>query len=115
MNKVILIGNVGKDPENRVTHSGAPVVNFSLATSRFRKEDGPDWHNVAAFGKTAEIIQKYVKKGSRIAVEGRIEYQKSQDRVYTNIIASSVELLGGKAEGAERAVDEFEASDEMPF
>lgn len=75
MNKVILAGNVGGDPEARVTGSGNTVVNFSIATSY--KRDGnerTDWHRIVAWGRTAEVIRDHVKKGDKVLIEGRIQY-----------------------------------------
>ena len=105
-NRVVLIGNVGKDPEIRYTTSGVPVVTFSLATSEMWKDkDGmqqerTDWHNVVAWRKLAEIIQEIVKKGSRLLVEGKIQtrsFEKNGEKRYiTEIVADNVLLLDGR-------------------
>jgi single-strand DNA-binding protein len=105
-NRVVLIGNVGKDPEIRYTTSGVPVVTFSLATSEMWKDkDGiqqerTDWHNVIAWRKLAEIIQEIVKKGSRLLVEGKIQtrsFEKNGEKRYvTEIVADNVLLLDGR-------------------
>lgn len=101
VNKAILIGNLGKDPEMRQAASG-PVVNFSLATSEKVKDiEKVEWHRIVAFGKLAEICDQYLKKGAQIYVEGRIQYQQWEDResglkrYATNIVASYMRILGG--------------------
>ncbi len=111
-NRVVLIGNVGKDPEVRYTTSGVPVATFALATSEMWKDkDGSpqertDWHNVVAWRKLAEIIQEIVKKGSRLLVEGKIQtrsYEKNGEKRYvTEIVADNVLLLDGR-----KNADEF--------
>lgn len=105
-NRVVLIGNVGKDPDIRYTTSGVPVATFSLATSEMWKDkDGApqertDWHNVVAWRKLAEIIQEIVKKGSRLLVEGKIQtrsYEKNGEKRYvTEIVADNILLLDGR-------------------
>ncbi|MCU0426571.1 MAG: single-stranded DNA-binding protein [Candidatus Kapabacteria bacterium] len=105
-NRVVLIGNVGKDPDIRYTTSGVPVATFALATSEMWKDkDGSpqertDWHNVVAWRKLAEIIQEIVKKGSRLLVEGKIQtrsYEKNGEKRYvTEIVADNILLLDGR-------------------
>lgn len=79
VNKAILVGNVGKDPETKFLPSGSPVTNFSLATSeRYKDKSGEfqertEWHNLVAFDRLAEIVRDYVKKGSKLYIEGRIQ------------------------------------------
>jgi single-strand DNA-binding protein len=86
VNKVILLGNVGKDPEVKFLPSGAAVANFSIATSdRYKDKAGEwqertEWHNVAAFARTAEIVRDYVKKGSKLYVEGRLTTRSWDDK-----------------------------------
>lgn len=105
INKVILVGHVGKDPDIRYLASGDSVASFSLATTyRSKNGDVTEWHNCSAFGKTAEVIGKYVKKGSQLYVEGRLQTRKYQakdgtDRYTTEIIVSQMQMLGGKGEG----------------
>ena len=104
MNKAILIGNVGKEPEIRKTQSGISVANFSLATSKKVKgEEKTEWHRIVAWDKLAEIIEKYVHKGDKVMIEGEIEtrdYEKDGQKVYTTEIrAGNMEMLGGKPEG----------------
>jgi single-strand DNA-binding protein len=109
LNKVMLIGNVGSDPEIRAVGSGSRVAQFSLATG-YRKKDGTDvtqWHRVVAWDKPfnlVDIIEKYVKKGERVFIEGEIEYRTYDDkdgntRYVTEIRARELMLLGGKGEG----------------
>ena len=103
MNVVTLVGNVGQDPSIHTTHSGKKVVNLSLATRGWRKEDGPDWHRIVAWGKTADILEQYVRKGSKLAVQGRIQVrpwttQKGENRTSVEIVASEVELLDKREE-----------------
>ena len=111
VNKVILLGNVGKDPEIRSTPGGAIVANFSLATSdRFQDaqgnwQDRTEWHNLVAFKRTAEIIRDYVKKGAKLYVEGRIQTRSWDDKesgakkYKTEIIVFDLSLLSGREEG----------------
>lgn len=112
VNKVILIGNLGKDPETRYLPSGDAVTNVSIATSEKWKDksgeqqEHTEWHRVAFFGKTAEIAGEYLKKGSPVYVEGRIRTRKwqdkeGQDRYSTEIVADRMQLLGGRSGGAE--------------
>jgi single-strand DNA-binding protein len=111
VNKVILLGNVGKDPEVKFLPSGQPVANLTLATSeRFKDKSGEwqdrtEWHNLTAYQRTAEIIRDYVKKGSKIYVEGRIQTRSwddqasGQKRYRTEIIVGDLVLLTGRGEG----------------
>src|SRR5436190_629129 len=112
VNKVILIGNLGKDPETRYLPSGDAVTNISLATTdqwkdkSGEKQEHTEWHRVAFFGKTAEIAGEYLKKGSPVYVEGRIRTRKwqdkeGQDRYSTEIVADRMQLLGARGGGAE--------------
>lgn len=107
VNKVILVGNVGNDPETKYTQGGMAIAAVSLATTSVRKDrDGntqeqTQWHRVKAFGKLAEIIAEYVRKGSQIYVEGSIKYDKytgndGVEKHYTEIIADEVQFLGGR-------------------
>jgi len=107
VNKVILVGNLGKDPEMRVTQSQMAVCGFSLATTDRRKDasgqwvDQTEWHKISTFGKVAENCGKYLKKGSQVFIEGQIRTSKWQDkegkdRYSTEIIGNSVQFLGKK-------------------
>lgn len=122
VNKVILLGNVGKDPEIRSTPSGTMVANLTLATSdRFQDaqgnwQDRTEWHNLVAFKRTAEIIRDYVKKGSKLYVEGKIQSrswddkQTGQKRYKTEIIVNDLSLLSAREEGAGGAKAASQAS-----
>ena len=128
MNKAILIGNVGKEPEIRKTQSGISVANFSLATSKKVKgEEKTEWHRIVAWDKLAEIIEKYVHKGDKVMIEGEIEtrdYEKDGQKVYTTEIrAGNMEMLGGKPEGNRSTVNNQKVDianlddidDDLPF
>ena len=106
LNKILLIGNVGQTPQVR-TVGDSKVAQFNLATTeRFKGKDGQmreetEWHNVSVWGKLAEVVEKYVDKGSQLYVEGRIKTEKfkgsdGNDRYATRILASSLQLLGSK-------------------
>ena len=111
VNKVILLGNVGKDPEIKSTASGVAVATFSIATSeRFKDkagtwQDRTEWHNLVAYQRTAEIIRDYVKKGSKLYVEGRLQTSSWDDKTTgqkkyrTEIIVNDLSLLSGRGEG----------------
>jgi single-strand DNA-binding protein len=107
VNKVILIGNLGADPETRYLPSGDAVTNIRIATTENwkdksgEKQEHTEWHRVSFFGKTAEIAAEYLKKGSPVYVEGRIRTRKwqdkeGQDRYSTEIVADRMQLLGGR-------------------
>ncbi len=106
MNKVFLLGHAGKDPEIRVTQSGTTIANFSLATTDRQKQgeewvDKTEWHNVVAFQRTAEVVRDYVKKGSQIMIEGKIQTrswddkESGQKKFRTEILINDLTLLGG--------------------
>ncbi len=112
LNKVMIIGNLGRDPEMRFTPSGSPVTNFTVAVNRNRK--GPDgnqieeteWFRVVAWDKLAEISDKYLRKGNTVYVEGRLQSRKYTDkdgieRTTVEIVATDMNMLGGRAEGAD--------------
>ncbi len=111
VNKVTLLGNVGKDPEIRATPGGTMVATFSLATTDRTKDpsgnwtDRTEWHNLVAFQRTAEIIRDYVKKGSKLYVEGKIQTRSWDDKTSgekkyrTEIIVNDISLLSGRGEG----------------
>jgi single-strand DNA-binding protein len=111
VNKVILIGNLGKDPEVKVTPSGTPVAKFTLATNERYKDkagqwqDRTEWHNLVAWQRTAEIIGEYVKKGSKVYIEGRLQTSSWDDKTTgekkyrTEIIVSDLVLLSGRGDG----------------
>jgi single-strand DNA-binding protein len=105
VNKVILVGNLGNDPEVKYTQNGMAVTSLSLATTSVRKDrDGnqiekTEWHRVKLFGKLGEIAGEYLKKGRQVYIEGRIEYSTSGEgdskRYFTDIIADEMQMLGG--------------------
>ncbi len=111
LNKVMLIGNVGNDPEVRATSSGSRVAKLSLATNRSfqdrsgQQQDKTEWHRLTVFGRLVDVMEQWVKKGDRLYVEGRLEYSQSKDdsgnvRYWTDIIVSEMVMLGsGGASG----------------
>jgi len=110
VNKVILIGNLGKDPEIKYTPSGTAVAKFSLATNeRFKDKSGEwqdrtEWHNIVAWQRLAEIVGEYVKKGSKLYIEGRLQTsswddkESGQKKYRTEVIANDLVLLSGRGE-----------------
>ncbi len=108
VNKVIIIGYIGKDPDVRSTQSGAVVANISVATSERWKDkqsgepqERTEWHKVVMFGKLGEIADRYLKKGSQVYIEGRLQTRKwqdksGQDRYSTEIVANDMQMLGGR-------------------
>ena len=127
VNKVFLLGNVGKDPEIRSTGGGTMVASFGLATSeRYKDQQGnfqerTEWHNVVAYARLAEIIRDYVKKGSKLFVEGRITTRNWDDKehpgrkVYrTEIIVNDLSLLSGREEGSSRPGSSSTNFDQRP-
>ena len=117
VNNVMLLGNVGRDPEFKILSNGQPVVNFTLATTDrwFDKDSGQqkeatEWHSVVAFRKVAELIERHVKKGSQVYVEGRLQTRSWEDKdsgktmYVTEIVASNIQFLG-KKEGGSRPPD----------
>ena len=116
VNKVILVGRLGRDPETRYTGGGQAVANFSVATDESYKDKNgerqkrTEWHKIVVWGKQAEIAQQYLKKGSLIFIEGRIQSREWQDkegqkRTSFEIVASNFRMLGSRAEGAAAAGD----------
>lgn len=133
VNKVILIGNLGKDPELRYAPSGSAVATFSLATSeQWKDQEGnpqerTSWHNIVVWGKLAEIASEYLKKGRKVYLEGRLQYRDYEDkngnkRYVTEVVVNDLVMLGSRQDGAEReepapgappAVSE--EKDDLPF
>lgn len=117
INKVILVGNLGADPEVRYTASGSPVANLRIATSESwrdkntgEQQERTEWHNVVMFGKLGEIVEKYLRKGSQIYVEGRLQTRKWQDRegndrYTTEVVANDMQMLGGRGGGGGESRD----------
>jgi single-strand DNA-binding protein len=112
VNKVFLLGNLGKDPEIRTTPNGMTVASFSLATAERAKDaqgnwaDKTEWHNIVCFQRTAEVVRDYVKKGSQILIEGKIQTRSWDDKTSgekkykTEILCNELTLLGGKSDGS---------------
>jgi single-strand DNA-binding protein len=105
LNKVMLIGNLGSDPEVRTTPSGTKVAKVSLATNRTfqdrtgQQQERTEWHRLTFFGRMADIVEQYVTKGDRLYVEGRLEYSQTEDdkgntRYWTDIVATEMVMLG---------------------
>ena len=119
INKVILIGNLGNDPDVRYTSGGSPIANISLATSESwrDKETGDqqertEWHRIVFFGRRAEFVSEYLRKGSKIYVEGRLRTNKWQDRdgndrYTTEIVANDVQMLDSKGGTGEEFAGPF--------
>ena len=113
VNKVIIVGNIGRDPETRVFADGNPVTNISVATTDRYKDktsgelkESTEWHRIAFFGKLAEIAGQYLKKGSQVYVEGKLRTRKWTDangieKYSTEVIAESMQMPGGKPSEAE--------------
>ena len=111
VNKVILVGRLGRDPETRYTGGGQAVANFSIATDETykdrngEKQKRTEWHKIVVWGKQAEIAQQYLKKGSLLFLEGRIQSREWQDkegqkRTSFEIVATNFRMLGGRGDGA---------------
>ena len=111
INKVILVGNMGNDPEVRATTTGSRVATISIATSESwtdkntgQKQEKTEWHRVVFFNRLAEIVEQYLTKGSQVYVEGRLQTRKwqdqnGQDRYTTEVVASEMQMLGGRGGG----------------
>jgi len=111
LNKVMLIGNLGRDPEVRTTASGTPVANFSLATSRRwtdrdgQRQEQTEWHNIVCWGRQAEIAGQYLTKGRQIFVEGRLQTRSWEDKnsgekkYRTEIVCENFQMLGRRGDG----------------
>jgi single-strand DNA-binding protein len=117
VNKAILIGNLGRDPELRTTPSGQTVVSFSVATSESfndrsgARQERTDWHNIVVWGKLAELCSQYLRKGRSVYIEGRISYSQyeakdgSGKRYRTEIVAQRVQFLGARGAGGGDMMD----------
>jgi single-strand DNA-binding protein len=121
VNKVLLIGHLGRDPEVRYTQSGTAVSNLSLATTNRIKrggeyEDVTEWHKIVAWGKLAEICGEYLQKGSKIYVEGRLQTRKWEDRegvdrYVTEVVVSDMVMLDSRNQGASQSSNNSKLSD----
>lgn len=125
VNKVILVGNLGNDPEVKYTQGGMAVTTLSLATSSVRKDkDGnqqerTEWHRVKLFGKLGEIAGEYLKKGRQVYIEGSIRYDKftgadGVEKYFTDIVADEMQMLGGGEGGGGGARGEFRGGGDRP-
>ncbi len=126
VNKVILVGNLGRDAELKFTPNGFPISSFSLATSERRKvkdetwQDHTEWHRIRVLGKTAESLQDYLKKGKQIYVEGRLQSNSWDDketghkRYMTEVIADRIQLLSSGAAAATTRADDGAALGDYP-
>jgi single-strand DNA-binding protein len=121
VNKVILIGNLGKDPEIRYMPSGDALASFSIATTETwkdksgEKQEKTEWHRISMFGRQAEIAGEYLKKGSSVYLEGRLQTRKwqnkeGQDQYTTEVVADRMQMLGGRSGGG----NTFEVMDKEP-
>jgi single-strand DNA-binding protein len=112
LNKVMLIGNVGNDPEIRATSGGTRVAKISLATNRSwpdrtgQQQEKTEWHRLTFFGKVVDVVEQYVKKGDRLYVEGRIEYSQTEGdggpKYWTDIVVNEMVMLGSGGGGGGR-------------
>ena len=126
VNKVTLIGNLGNDPELRSTQSGSAVANITLATSESWRDkvtqetkERVEWHRVIFFGRLAEVVNEYLRKGSQVYVEGRIQTRKWQDkdgndRYTTEIVANEMQMLGSRGTNSESPTNQQSASTSQP-
>lgn len=126
VNKVTLIGNLGNDPELRSTQSGSAVANITLATSESWRDketqetkERVEWHRVIFFGRLAEVVNEYLRKGSQVYVEGRIQTRKWQDkdgndRYTTEIVANEMQMLGSRGTNSESPTNQQSTSTSQP-
>lgn len=144
VNKVILIGRLGKDPDMRYAPSGTAIANFTMATNQSTKDkdgnftDHTDWHRVVAFGRTAEVAGEYLVKGKLVYIEGRLqtrswEDKNGQKKYTTEVVCSNMQLLGSRGDNnakgddppateeepddaaTEKVASETEEGDDLPF
>ena len=127
VNKVFLLGNVGKDPEIRTTAGGMTIASFSLATADRQKDstgnwaDKTEWHNLVAFNRTAEVVRDYVKKGTQLFIEGRITNRSWDDKesgakkYRTEILVNELTLLGKPGGGGEGGGGGYSKSSTTPY
>ena len=128
VNKVILIGNLGKDPETRNLADGGAITNFSIATTDSwkdksgEKQEKTEWHRISTFQKLAEICGTYLKKGSQVYIEGRLQTRKWTDKdgtekYSTEIVADKMQMLGAKPAGgpSQRSEKKAENFDDIPY
>lgn len=118
VNKVILVGNLGKDPEMRYTASGVPVTNFSLAVSDYK--DKTEWFNIVCFNKQAETAGQYLEKGRQVFIEGRLQTRNYDDkdgnkRYVTEVVVSNLTFIGSKPDDGMRLNNPDIDPDDLPF
>ena len=123
INKAIIVGNLGRDPEVRYTSNGNAIANITVATTESWKDkqsgerqEKTEWHRVVFFGRLAEIAGEYLKKGSQVYIEGRLQTRKwedksGQERYTTEIVASEMQMLGSRGGGASEASDDDYSSE----
>ena len=120
LNKVLLIGNVGKDPDVRHLEGGVTTATFTLATTeRFKDREQTEWHNIVVWRQLADLAEKYIRKGSQLYIEGRIrtrswDGQDGQKRYTTEIVADAIQLLGSRRENGGPGVPPPPTVDDMP-
>lgn len=112
INKVILLGNLGKDPEIRIVSNNKKVANFSIATND--QKDAAIWHNIVMWDKLADVAERYLKKGTTVYLEGRIVYRNHENKNYTDIVCHTMKMIGGKVRGNNEQNSEAE-SDDLPW
>ncbi|SVA37108.1 uncharacterized protein METZ01_LOCUS89962 [marine metagenome] len=127
VNKVVIVGHIGADPETRFTPSGTAVANFNLATNESRKssegeyQDHTEWHNCVLFGKRAEFAGEYLKKGQLVYLEGRLQTRSWEDdsgtkKYRTEVIGNEITMLGKKVGGVNSSQQSNDTSDDdLPF
>ena len=111
LNKVLIIGNLGKDPEIKYSKEGTTIASFSVATSEQwkdkvtgeKKESKTEWHRISAFGRLAEIAEQYLKTGSKVYIEGKIQTNEHEGKYYTGIIANQMVMLDKKSDAGSSA------------
>lgn len=116
MNNVVLSGRLGQDVELQTSKSGKSFCKFSLATNDgYGDNKKTNWHNCTAFGKSAEIIQKYVSKGDELVIQGMIDYNKHEDKIYTTILVNQFSFVGSKKVQTTSNQSQSIDSNDMPF
>ncbi len=124
VNKVILVGNTGTDPEVRHLDNGTPVAKITFATTETwkdksgQKQTSTEWHNIVFWRGLAEVVEKYVKKGDKLYIEGKIQYRSYDDKdgqkkYFTEIVADNMQMLGGKKESESQ--DSADVDNDLPF
>ena len=116
LNRVILLGRLGRDPDLKQTNGGSEVCTFTLATDAYKEGSEPDWHNVECWGKTAELCAKYISKGSQVCIEGSVhtktyENKDGESRHVTYIKARNVHFMGSSNKNSQ----DNQQSDDVPF